>query len=127
MYSPPPPPPAARAFVRQIFRLGPQRPNVIATLLMEADGAALEFVNSGGPADSIAWSTGTATGTAGNLAPGETTAVHLYEPVDGDFRCVWTARDGRGRMHVWSYDGRHMRQARRHGISPAEAFAEMYG
>ena len=120
-----PPPQAAHAFVRQIFRLGRQKPNVTATVLSHADGGELEFVNSGGPAHSIVWTTGTASGTAGDLGHGETTSVHLYEAPAEDFRCVWTARDARGRMHIWSYDGRHRRLAR--GLPPAEAFAELYG
>ena len=127
MYSPPPPPPAARAFVRQIFRLGPQKPDVAATLLSQADGAELEFMNSGAAAHSIAWTTGTVSGTASDLSTGETTSVRLYEAPDDDFRCVWTALDGRGRMHLWSYDGRHTRVPRGRSLLPAEAFAQMYG
>jgi hypothetical protein len=23
--------------------------------------------------------------------------------------CVWSCRDAKGRLHVWSYDGRHKR------------------
>jgi hypothetical protein len=111
--------------VRQIFRLGPWKPDVAATLLSHPDGGELEFVNSGGPAHSIVWKTETAGGTAGDLDRGAATSVHLYEAAD-DFRCVWTALDGRGRMYVWSYDGRRLRLARGHTLSPAEAFAEMY-
>jgi hypothetical protein len=126
VYSPPPPPPAARALVRQIFRLGPRRPDVTATLLSHADGAELEFMNSGAPAHSIAWTTGKVSGTAGDLAAGDTTTAYLYEQPDDDFECVWTALDGRGRMHIWSYDGRRARVSRRRRVSIDEAFAQMY-
>jgi hypothetical protein len=110
-----------------MFRRGGRKPDVAATALSHADSTEIEFVNSGAPAHSIAWTTGSAGGTAGDLGPGESTSVHSYEPVDDDFRCVWTALDDRGRMHIWSYDGRHMRLGRGSGVSPAEAFAQMYG
>lgn len=112
--------------MRQILRLGPKQPEVMATLVSHAGGADLEFLNSGGPAHAIAWTIESARGTAGSLGSGEATSVRLYEPVAEDFRCVWTALDGRGRMHVWSYDGRHERLPRRRALTIADAFERFY-
>lgn len=126
MYSPPPPPQAGRAFVRQMFRRTGSKPDVAATLVSHADSEELEFVNGGGPAHSITWTTGTDGGVLGDLGPGETASAHLGEQSGDDFRCVWTALDDRGRMHVWSYDGRHHRLGRHDAPAPDAAFAQMY-
>jgi hypothetical protein len=60
------------------------------------------------------------------VATDETASARLSERPADDFRCVWTALDDRGRMHVWSYDGRHVRLGRHVALSPDAAFQQMY-
>ena len=127
--TPAPPPQAAKAFVRQWWGLGRQRPLIVATLL--ASGETLEFVNEGGPADGLVC---LARGrdrmrelTIGSLGPGESRSVSI-EPTTGErFECVWMCSDARGRTHVGSYDGRHRRLKRMEHLALEDVFRELYG
>ena len=132
-FSPPPPPQAARAFVRQIFGGRRGRPEVVATLLDDADShvSSLEFLNEGGPANAVeclAQIVGRTEHVAvGSLGPGEVKSVALAGPLPaGDFRCVWACTDANRGTYVWSYDGqrRHLRRSRRAALD--DLFRELY-
>ena len=130
---PPPPPQGAREIVRQFFALRRgAAPRITATLLDEPDTAqsSLEFVNEGGPAVQVRClvqgDAGAQELTIGTLAPGTSTVVQLHEPVGKSIECVWTGLDAKGRLHVWSYDGRHVRLRKGHEVDLPAALAQMY-
>jgi hypothetical protein len=125
---PAPPPQAAKAFVRQWWGLGRQRPVIVATLLDSDD--SLEFVNEGGPAEGLACLALGANGmqelAIGSLGPGESKSASIEPPATGPFECVWACSDTRGRTHVGSYDGRHRRLKRREHLVLEDVFRELY-
>ncbi len=53
-------------------------------------------------------------------------ALRAGAPVD-PIKCVWMCADGRRRLHVWSYDGRHKRLGRRSTATDDACFRLMYG
>ena len=122
-----------REIVRQLFamRRG-TAPRVTATLVDEPDTAeeSLELVNEGGPVVQlrclVQGDRGAQELTIGTLAPGTSTVVQLHEPVGESIECVWTGLDTNGLLHVWSYDGRHVRLRKGHEIGLAAALAQMY-
>jgi YD repeat-containing protein len=118
--------------VRQLFKRGGGKPVVVATLLddPDANGASLEFLNEGGPANAVeclAQVVGRLQHvTIGTLATGETKSVAVGPVQTGVFRCVWACSDAGGRTHIWSYDGRRRRLGRRRRTALQDVFDEMY-
>jgi len=106
------PPQAQRSFVRELLRRGRGSVSVSAALVEETPGVLeLELMNDGGEtavglryvvADAEGKLSG---GSVGNLPPGTSVKAKLSDAG----ACVWSCRDAKGRVHVWSYDGRHKR------------------
>jgi hypothetical protein len=94
------------------------------------NASSLEVVNEGGPACEVVCLAETLGGperlTVGSLTRGQAASVRLGAKAAGGFRCVTTALDAHGRMHVWSYDGRHERLHKRQRLQPEEALVRMY-
>ena len=133
MATQPPPPQGARAVVRQLFVLGRgMAPRVTATVLDEPDTAqsSLELVNEGGEVTQVRClvrsDAGTQEVTVGTLARGMSTVVDVHEPVGKNIECVWTGLDARGRLHIWSYDGRHVRLRKGEETELPAALERMY-
>jgi hypothetical protein len=131
--SKPPPPQGAREIVRQFFALRRgTAPRVTATVLDEPDtaGSSLEFVNEGGPVVQVRCLIQSDAGAQeveiGTLRPGTSTVVQLHEPVGKSVECVWTGFDARNRLHIWSYDGRHVRLRRGDELELPAALEQMY-
>ena len=130
--APPPNPFAARELARLLLGRGTQRPLIALTLLEGpgSDGATLEIVNEGGPADGLTCLARSSVGMqelpVGNLGPGESESVRVEQPPDGAFECVWACSDSRGRTHVGSYDGRHRSLRRRERLDLEAVFRELY-
>jgi hypothetical protein len=128
----PPPPQAVRAFVKQIFGLRAAGPRVSATVLDEPGihASAIEFLNEGDEANGVRCLLRSDAGSqelnVGNLAPGTSTTVQLHNPVGGSLACVWTAFDAQGRLHLWSYEGKHKRLRRGRKVDLATALERMY-
>jgi len=79
---------------------------------------SLTFENEGGQtavqtAYLLAADTGTDSRQVGDIPPGDSTSVRVSRVTREPVQCVWSCFDGRGRLIVWSYDGRHKRV--RHG------------
>jgi hypothetical protein len=131
-FSPPPPPQAARAFVKQIFGLRGAGPRVSATVLDEPGlhASAIEFLNEGHEANGVRCLLRSDAGwqelNVGNLAPGTSATVQLHDPVGGSLKCVWTAFDAQGRLHLWTYEGKHKRLRRGHRVDLSTALEQMY-
>jgi hypothetical protein len=93
-------------------------------------GTSLELVNEGGTAYDVACVAAIDGGIkeflVGALASGSSSSVLLNGNAPRDFKCVATARDSRGRMHLWSYDGRHERLAKHRHLQPQATFERMY-
>jgi hypothetical protein len=128
------PPQAQKAFVRELFRPSRGGPSVSCALVSEHPGEAeIEFANNGGEIAAdiryvIAQAEGSVTGWVGHLPPDGATTVPLRAPVAVDpVRCVWMCTDGKRRLHVWSYDGRHKRLGRRRTATDDACFRMMYG
>ncbi len=133
MASKPPPPQGMREIVRQFFALRRgTAPRVTATLLHEPDTAesSLELVNEGGPVVQvrclIKGDAGAQEVTIGTLGPGESTIVQLHEQIGESIECVWTGLDPQGRLHVWSYEGKHVRLHKGSEIDLPAALEQMY-
>lgn len=69
-----------------------------------------------------------ATHSVGDLAPGATLSSHLGGHVDSthDVRLVWRCQDSKGRVRVWSYNGRSKRLRGDKAAMPEAAFRAMY-
>ena len=106
------PPQGARAFARELLRRRRGSLSVAAAIVEETPGVLeLELTNDGGEtavglryvvADAEGKLTG---GSVGNLPPGTSVTAKLTDAG----ACVWSCRDAKERVHVWSYDGRHKR------------------
>jgi hypothetical protein len=124
----------ARAFVRQlnVLRQRGRGPNLTAVLADPSPGeTSLKFENEGGQtavqtAYLLAADTGTDSRQVGDIPPGDPTSVRVSRVTREPVQCVWSCFDGRGRMIVWSYDGRHKRVRHGKGISLGDAFRRMY-
>ena len=106
------PPQGARAFAREMLRRGRGSLSVSAVIVEETPGVLeLELTNDGGETAAglryvIADAEGKLRGgSVGNLPPGASVTAKLSDAG----ACVWSCRDAKGRVHVWSYDGRHKR------------------
>jgi hypothetical protein len=105
---------------------------VSATVLDEPglQASVIEFVNQGDQAEGVQClvrSDGASQElTIGSLAPGASTTAELHEPVGRNLTCVWTAFDATGRLHIWSYEGKHKRLRKGHEIDLATALERMY-
>jgi hypothetical protein len=79
----------------------------------DAAGSSLELVNDGGEYVQlrclIQSDAGAQEVTVGTLATGVSTIVQLHEPVGKSIECVCIGLDAERRLHIWSYDGRHVR------------------
>jgi hypothetical protein len=132
--SPYPPPQAQKALVRGFGLLRRGGPKLSALWVNDPGGRAVELTNVGGDdahgaAYALVDATGSVvTGPAGHLRPGESVSIPVHAQLrDGErLRCVWTCTDGRGRTHVWSNDGRHVRLRRREQPDAGAALARMY-
>ena len=127
------PPQAQKVFVRELFRPRRGGPLVSCVLVDEHPGKTeLEFTNEGGETAVdlryvIAESDGTGTGSVGHLPPGAAATATLRDGAPAEpIRCVWMYADRKGRLHVWSYDGRHKRLGRRKRPSDDECFRLVY-
>ena len=127
------PPQGARALVNHL--LGGYRggPAVSATLDESEPGeTVLEFVNEGGAtAVDLRYIACDDTGSlshesAGSLAPGAVVRRRLRFDPPQPFRCVWLYENGKGRVTVWSYDGRHKRLRAERDATPEAIFHTMY-
>ncbi len=131
-FSPPPPPQAAHAFVRQLFERRGAGPRVSATVLGEPGVrvSVIEFVNEGDQAERVRClirsDAVSQELTVGSLAPGSSATAELDEPVGRNLTCVWTAFDTKGRLHVWSYEGKHRRLRKGHEVDLPAALERMY-
>jgi hypothetical protein len=128
------PPQGARAFVREILRPGAARVKVSAILFddVTGSGSTLQFLNEGGALVGeleyalIDDEGATHSGRIGTLAPGaEATAEVSVQIDDANVRCVWLCVDVKGRWHVWRYDGKHRRLARRERPSVRDCLRAM--
>jgi len=129
------PPQGAKALIAGLLggrRSGPE----VSAVLDESEPAStsIEFLNGGsGTAVELEYVVETphgelATHSVGDLAPGVTVSSHLRGDVDPTqpVRLVWRCQDFKGRVRVWSYDGRRKRLR---GDTPAvaeAAFRAMY-
>jgi hypothetical protein len=110
------PPQGARAFVREILRPGAARVKVSegGALVGELEYALIDDEGA------------THSGRIGTLAPGaEATAEVSVQIDDANVRCVWLCVDVKGRWHVWRYDGKHRRLARRERPSVRDCLRAM--
>jgi len=128
------PPQGQKAFVRELLRPSRGGPLVSCVLLAGNPGETeIEFVNEGGETAVdlryvIAGVQGTVMGSVGHLPPDASTTATLRDGVPVDpVRCVWMCADGKRRLHVWSYDGRHKRPSRRAVGTDDACFRLMYG
>jgi hypothetical protein len=128
------PPQGAKALVKALLQPATGRPSVSCVLTDPEPGTSeITFTNDGGRTAVglryvIAEEDGTVGGSVGNLPPSVSTtaALHHGAPVS-PVRCVWMYADGKGRLHVRSYDGRHKRLGK-DGVATDEAcFQLIYG
>lgn len=107
-------------------------PQVIATVLDEpAIGQeSIEFLNEGGHANDVNARIRVGTGfqdlNVGNLARGASAVIGLGRPVPTTIECVWSAHDAKGRVYVWTYDGRHERHRKGFALDLDEALQRLY-
>jgi len=132
--SPYPPPQAQKALVRRFGLLRRGAPALSALWVNDPGERSVELTNvGGGDAHDIAYSLVDAagavvTGPVGHLRPGESVSVPVHAQLaDGmPLRCIWTCTDARGRMHIWSGDGRHVRLRKQEHPDANAALARMY-
>jgi hypothetical protein len=96
----------------------------------DAGEPSLELVNEGGQVVQVRCliqsDAGAQEVTVGTLTPGTSAVVQLHEPVGKSFECVCTGLDSKDRLHIWNYDGRHVRLRRGREIDLRAAFEQMY-
>jgi hypothetical protein len=126
------PPQGQKAFVRELLRPGRRGPRVSCVLVSAHPGETeLEFTNDGGETAAglryvVAVAGGTVAGSAGNVPPGASTSCRVDATGD-PVECVWMCSGRKGRLHVWSYDGRRKRLGRRRTATDDACFQLMYG
>jgi hypothetical protein len=105
---------------------------VSATVLDEPgrQASVIEFVNEGDEAERVRClirsDAVSQELTVGNLAPGSSVTAELHEPVGKNLTCVWTAFDTRGRLHLWSYEGKHKRLRKGTAVDLPTTLERMY-
>jgi len=91
----------------------------------------LEFTNDGSePALGLRYALARADGSlawadVGNFPPGDEISVPVG-PAAEPLRSVWICADRRGRLRVWSYDGKHKRFGKARGRGDRDYFTAMY-
>jgi hypothetical protein len=128
------PPQGQKALVRALFRVSWGGPNVSCVLFDRHPGEhVLAFRNDGGDTAVdlrcvVAGAEGPRTQrSVGDLPPAESASIAAPDDAASDpLRCVWICRDGRGRLTIWSYDGRRKRLSKRHVPSDDACFDLMY-
>lgn len=129
-----PPPQGQKAVVRALGLIGRGGPNISGVYVSDPGEDAFEFTNAGGgDAHGIEYAVAdkagsVVTGQVGHLRAGESSSVAVYAAVGAQepIRCVWTCTDNRGRMHIWSYDGRHLRLHKDERLDATASLRRMY-